>query len=545
MDAQNNIYGISGIATDISERVRYQQQLIEAKKIAEDAKMLQEQFLANMSHEIRTPMNGIQGMNDLLLETELDNEQNEFATGIKRSADNLLVIINDILDFSKIQAGKLTIEKIDFNLNEVLENIIALFKHQVNEKGLTLELILNKNVPPTLIGDPHRLYQVLVNLVGNATKFTHSGGITISIIVQEKTPEKVILSFTVADTGIGIEAAVINNIFESFTQASSNNARKYGGTGLGLAITKQLLEMQHGNISVESEINKGTTFYFSIPYNYSETKNAFIPAGIDVKNYHSLFAGKKFLVAEDNEVNQKVIRKVLQRAGGEVDVVNNGLEAIACLKSSQDYQLVIMDLQMPEMDGYAATRYIRNVMNLPVPIVAMTASALKDEEAKCIEIGMNDYLSKPFNFLYLYQRLSLLLHETPVFVSEKPLDKKINSALFDLSLLKEMEDHEYLSDIIGIFLAHTPGELKTLQRACAANQFETVYKMAHKLKSSAGLLQAAYFLDVLIKIEEAAKAENAEAVSALCNVIKKEYDKIETGLQNELHNIKTHLRLTV
>ena len=189
LDAQNKVYGISGIGTDITERVRYQEQLIQAKKIAEDAKKLQEQFLANMSHEIRTPMNGIQGMTDLLLETQLNDEQNDFATTIKRSSDNLLVIINDILDFSKIQAGKLTIEKIDFKLNEVVENIRAIFKHRIHEKGLTLELNVDEAVPATLNGDPYRLNQILVNLVGNAIKFTHSGGINISISIQKKTTQ--------------------------------------------------------------------------------------------------------------------------------------------------------------------------------------------------------------------------------------------------------------------------------------------------------------------------------------------------------------------
>ena len=538
IDEQNKIYGTSGIATDITERVKYQEQLVHAKKIAEDAKKLQEQFLANMSHEIRTPMNGIQGMTDLLLETNLNDEQKDFAKTIKRSSDNLLVIINDILDFSKIKAGKLTIEKIDFKLSEVVENIKAIFKHRVNEKGLSLHISVNEDVPDTLNGDPYRLNQILVNLAGNAIKFTHTGGINICISIQKKTSKEIILDFTISDTGIGIENDKIGEIFESFTQASVETSRKYGGTGLGLAITKQLLEMQNGKISVESKINCGTTFKVSIPYSYSKTNNPLFFAAKDIKNYRSFLSGKKFLVAEDNEVNQKVIRHVLQKAGGVVDIANNGLEAVAFLKKSTEYNLIIMDLQMPEMDGYAATKYIRNVMNLSIPIIAMTASALKGEKSKCIEIGMNDYLSKPFDFSFIYKRISMLLGDTTATECVPIIEKPQKENLFDLCLLEEMDDNEYMSDVLDIFLKNTPTELDELNRACNANKYETVYKMAHKLKSSTGLLKANNLLNVLIKIEDTAKAEKNDGLAKLADIANEEYKKIETPLREHLKNIQ-------
>src|SRR5665647_634805 len=545
INAQNKIYGISGIGTDITDRVRQREELIEAKQIAEDAKRLQEQFLANMSHEIRTPMNGIQGMTDLLLETKLSDEQNDFAKTIKRSTDNLVVIINDILDFSKIKAGKLTIEKIDFKLNEVVENIKAIFKHRANEKGLILRLHVEQDVPNTLNGDPYRLNQILVNLVGNAIKFTHTGGIDINISIQKKSDAEIVLHFTIADTGIGIETDKINEIFESFTQASVETSRKYGGSGLGLAITKQLLEIQHGNISVESKINIGTTFHFSIPYNYSKTNNQLFFRSKDLKNYHEFLEGKKFLVAEDNEVNQKVIRRVLQKAGGVVDIANNGLEAIGYLKKSKDYDIIIMDLQMPEMDGYAATKYIRNVLNLSIPIMAMTASALKGEKAKCIEIGMNDYLTKPFDFSFLYERISLLLDNKSVNNKIYHADKPVNNNLFDLSMLEEMDDNEYLSEILTIFLNNTPTELNELQKACASGQFDTIYKIAHKLKSSTGLFRANELLNVLVKIEESAKAEKNDELDRLAEQANEAYKKLEIPLQEHLGKTKEALRIAV
>jgi signal transduction histidine kinase/CheY-like chemotaxis protein len=544
INEEDKVMGLIGISYDISDSIAQRQELIQAKKIAEDAKKMQEQFLANMSHEIRTPMNGIQGMTDLLLETNLNDEQKDFAKTIKRSSDNLLVIINDILDFSKIKAGKLTIEKIDFNLAEVVENIKSIFKHRINEKGLGLLLTIHKDVPATLNGDPYRLNQILVNLVGNAIKFTHNGSVKINITVQKKTSKEIVLNFTITDTGIGIANDKLGEMFESFTQASIETSRKYGGTGLGLSITKQLVEMQEGEISVESTIDVGTTFKFSIPYNYCKNESQIFFAGKDVNTYRALLKSKKFLVAEDNLVNQKVIRHVLQKAGGIVDMANNGLQAIEFLKKSTDYNLIIMDLQMPEMDGYAATKYIRNVMNLSIPIIAMTASALKGEKSKCIEIGMNDYLSKPFDFAFIYKRISMLIGDTPIDHNEVikiPTEEK----LFDLSLVEEMDDNEYVVDILSIYLNETPSELNELEKACIAGKFTDVYKRAHKLKSSTGLLKASGLLTILIKIEETAKAEKNDGLIKLSEQAKEEYKKIETPLQQHLKNINTALNITV
>ena len=540
LDAMGKINGISGIATDITQRAKYREELIHAKKIAEDAKKMQEQFLANMSHEIRTPMNGILGMTSLLLETKLTDEQTDFAKTIKKSSDNLLVIINDILDFSKITAGKLTIEQIDFNLLEVLENIKAIFSHKIKSKGLALKINTADSVPTVLNGDPYRLNQILVNLVGNAIKFTQQGIITVNISMANTSSDKNILNFEVQDTGIGINTDKLNDIFESFTQGSIETSRKYGGTGLGLAITKQLVELQDGNISVESKINSGTTFKFSIPYsNKVSTKTVFF-VGDDLKNYKTIFKGKKFLVAEDNEINQKVIRQVILKAGGSVDIANNGLEAVKMLKINNDYHLIIMDLQMPEMDGYAATKYIRNVMQLSIPIVAMTASALKDEKAKCIQMGMDDYLSKPFNFSFIYKRLNALLNENSNEAVAPPEEESTSNLLFDLSMLEEMDDDEYVEEILSLFLETMPIELNALTVAIAANELNEVYVIAHKIKSSVGLLKARVLLNTITEIETKARNGEANGLDELLTIASKAFNNIEMPLKARL-NILTKI----
>jgi PAS domain S-box-containing protein len=410
LDANGRFMGIGGIATEITERVQYQHQLIAATREAQSAKSMQELFLANMSHEIRTPMNGIQGMTDLLLDTPLSDQQKEFARIIKRSVNNLLVVVNDVLDFSKIKAGKLAIEKIEFRLKDVLENVRAMFAHRIAKKGLQLLLDLDDEIPETLKGDPYRLNQVLINLIGNAIKFTEQGWIKVQVKAQERTAGHVILLFSISDSGIGIPEGSLPHIFDHFSQAGLDISRRYGGTGLGLAICQQLLQLQGGEISVESRENEGSTFHFRLTYGYNGAlDNHAAPVLAD--HFHSqALTGRRFLVVEDNEVNQQLMDHVLKKAGGEVTLAGNGQEAVTQLRAGECFDLVIMDLQMPVMDGYAATRCIRQELQLSVPIVAMTATALVDEQLRCLEAGMNDYMTKPFEFAELYKRISALLN---------------------------------------------------------------------------------------------------------------------------------------
>jgi PAS domain S-box-containing protein len=412
LDNNGRQIGIGGIATDITERVHYQQQLISATREAQKAKEMQELFLANMSHEIRTPMNGIQGMTDLLLDTSLSDQQKEFARIIKRSVNNLLVIINDILDFSKIKAGKLAIEKIDFRLKDVLDNVKAIFDHRVKKKGLILQVTTDPAIPDSLRGDPYRLNQVLINLIGNAVKFTEKGTIKVHVGLDERDAGAVNLQFTVADTGIGIPESSLPYIFDHFSQGGLDISRRYGGTGLGLAISHRLVQLQGGSITVKSAEGVGSVFSFELSYGYDPAEGAGTPAAAVtavLADYSQCLAGRRFLVAEDNEVNQQLVDHVLRRGGGLVQLAGNGEQAVKYLQEGGHYDLVIMDLQMPVMDGYAATQYIRGELQLQIPIIAMTATALIGEQLRCFEVGMNDYMTKPFEFTDLYKRIISLL----------------------------------------------------------------------------------------------------------------------------------------
>jgi PAS domain S-box-containing protein len=411
LDNNGRPIGIGGIATDITERVQYQQQLIAATRDAHKAKEMQELFLANMSHEIRTPMNGIQGMTDLLLDTALTDQQKEFARIIKRSVNNLLVIINDILDFSKIKAGKLAIEKIDFRPKDVLDHVKGIFDHRVKKKGIQLQATIDPAIPDSLRGDPYRLNQVLINLIGNAVKFTDKGSVKVHVGLQDRTATVVTLLFSVADTGIGIPELSLPYIFEHFSQGGVDISRRYGGTGLGLAISHRLVQLQGGSIVVKSVEGQGSVFSFQLTYGYTSAEGGVSPVGVAVAlaDYNQCLAGKRFLVAEDNEVNQQLVEHVLRRGGGVVQLAGNGEEAIRYLTLGENnYDLIIMDLQMPVMDGYTATQRIRGDLQLEIPIIAMTATALIGEQVRCFEVGMNDYMTKPFEFSDLYRRILAL-----------------------------------------------------------------------------------------------------------------------------------------
>jgi PAS domain S-box-containing protein len=424
-------------------------------KIAQEAVKSKQQFLSNMSHEIRTPMNAIIGFTKVILKTDLSEKQREYLNAIKTSGDALIVLINDILDLAKVDAGKMSFEKIPFRLSSSISSMLHLFELKIFEKNLQLITEYDKRIPEVLMGDSVRLHQIILNLVSNAVKFTDQGSIKVAVELISENDKKVSVQFMVKDTGIGIADSKKETIFDDFQQASSGTSRIYGGTGLGLAIVKKLVEAQDGHITLESEINKGSSFTFTLVFEKTTSEPSFeeiLELDEDNKNI-------KVLIVEDILLNQLLMKTLLDDFGFERDIADNGLIAIEKLES-KSYDIILMDLQMPEMNGFEATEYIRNTMNSKIPIIALTADVTTADLARCTAVGMNDYIAKPVNERILYSKIIGLVKKRSK-IKDQEIEYQLTQEKLkyvDLSYLNQRtkSNPQLMMEMISLYLDQTP-----------------------------------------------------------------------------------------
>ncbi len=466
-------------------------QLNTSEKKLKKAALIQENFLANMSHEIRTPLNAILGYTRLLQRKKLDEDSRLHLETVHQSGETLLSLVNDILDLSKIESGMMRVEEVPFNLAGLVHSITAMFHHKVEEKGLTLTTSLPADMPAdTLIGDPTRLTQILANLLGNAIKFTSKGEILLNVHKKNVDVSHIEMEFVVSDTGIGIEEDKLDTIFERFRQAEDSTTRKFGGTGLGLSIVRDLVYLQYGSIEVQSKAGSGTTVRFNIPYMVSAQPPQ--TDHLEINKSKSGFAkNQKVLIVEDNVINQGVVAHMLQDWTIKNKVAGNGKDAIEILRTEQ-FDLVLMDIQMPEMDGYMATTEIRENLKLNIPVVAMTAHAMAGQREKCISYGMNEHISKPIRENDLRRVLSMFLISD---VADQPEKQSLRTAendyqIIDLSYMKEISngDLEYEKLVTQQFLDLVPAQIAALSAALSERKGTEIKRIAHNLKTSISIM---------------------------------------------------------
>ena len=563
-DDWGNVLGVVIVARDVTEQKRIATELIEAKvfaelatgiaeeakskaesatRIAEDAVKAKQQFLSNMSHEIRTPMNAIIGFTKVVLKTELSVKQKEYLQAIKISGDALIVLINDILDLAKVDAGKMTFEQTPFKMVLSISAMLHLFETKIQEKNLMLVKEYDKKIPDVLVGDPVRLHQIILNLVSNAVKFTTKGKITVSVKMLSEDERKATIEFAVMDTGIGIAANKIDNIFENFQQASSGTSRLYGGTGLGLAIAKQLVERQDGSISVRSKIDEGSTFSFKLSFLKTSAEAELEPGieelDLEIKNV-------KVLVVEDIALNQLLMRTVLDDFGFECDIAANGKIAVEKLETNS-YDIVLMDLQMPEMNGFEATEYIRDTMNSNIPIIALTADVTTVDLAKCKAVGMNDYIAKPVDERVLYSKIVGLVKKPAIVkikgqeVSAKVESKKLKYTNLEYLAQRTKSNPKLMMEMISLYLEQTPPLISVMNQSIKDNDWNLLYSAVHKMIPSFSIMGISKdFENMAKKVQEYTGTQHQtngmkDMVLTLVNVCTQACEELE-GEFNKIKN---------
>lgn len=494
------------LITDINTRNKLEDELRIAKKLADENAVMKEQFMANMSHEIRTPMNSILGFSDLLEKTNLDKTQTEYLNAVKSSGSNLLNIINDILDFSKIEAGKLNIEKISFNLPDLLNSLKVMFTPKANEKHINFNVTIDPKTPAYIFGDPTRLNQILINLINNAIKFTQHGEVNLKCEIKSIEHDIVQFVFKVQDTGIGISPDKQHSVFERFNQGNTETTRKYGGNGLGLAIVKQLVEIQNGDIILKSKEGVGSEFTVRISYPISYENKKVISETSNPQLKIESHKPLSVLLAEDHKLNQKLAITYLSDFGLSVDLAENGMEAVEKFKT-KNYDLVLMDIQMPLLDGYHAAKKIREELKSNVPIIAMTANIMANEREKCMSFGMNDYLSKPFKEIDLFNIVNLYIgSKKQHHIQEIESISSEHHAIINKEHLNTLSrgNKAFIKEIIDIFLEQNPNELVELEKSILAKDYSAIRSISHKMKTSVGFIGINQLLPELSTIEKMA-----------------------------------------
>ncbi len=525
------VMGGAVVGFHIVRQFRRQRHLIHdldlAEKKAKIAVQAKENFLANMSHEIRTPLSGILGFTNLLHKRALDSTSAEFVASIQRSGENLMTIINDILDLSKIEAGMMRISPGIFSINGLINSVETLFLERSKEKGLVVSSHVDASIPDTLVGDATRLTQILVNLIGNAIKFTQHGNVRIEVYLKQRNESRLVVGFKIQDSGIGIEKEKLDTIFERFSQAEDSITRNYGGTGLGLSIAKNLVLLQHGNIDVRSQIGQGTTFDFYIPYRIAEEQLPQVSALDSTLLKDQVARSLRILVVDDNLMNQSLMKHILEQWNIDFDMASNGLEAIEQLKSKH-FDLVLMDIQMPKMDGYAATQAIRETLNKNIPIIAMTAHALAGEREKCLSRGMNEYLSKPVKEDELLALISHFGNKQINQTEGTVADTSPNFFYIDLAYMNTISrgNKVFERKVAQQFLDTIPEHIKQLVTAFDEKDFKVVSLRAHDLKFSVSMM------GLLPRLEE--RLERLENVG-----------QIQQDLQQDIEDVKDIIGLAL